>query len=458
MQEDKSLANDLTSILDELDNESLEDLSEEQLLEYRKKLNVYGRTIQGADNYLTFSFTNLSEKYMEKLTLTSMIGYLNRMVDEWHVPEGHPVIPVYDHFKNPELINNYHKEWKLTDKTSSEIADNKEWMKKRLIVKEFLEEMFQYNPDRHIRSAYKPQTKDLSRPLITTPAANLAIENHKLKDSKFKEQMLEFDRVQKLIQMKENATSENDNNISQKLILPSYHYSTVDFSKWSDEDKNALRTACEMIPPSDIFHRYRNYLEANYDKLREAVQYLYCDKPDFDIAINPYDWHASEDEAFEFQKKHKKEVISDIIKAHSGKWNFFAPFAKVRDSMKYFNDNTIVLEEIANQIEKDAKIGEELMKKRVKTKKKQNIKEDGPDAEAFSKWKESNKNVKNANIDSNKESYAPDDCPDNAIAVDVIRLSNDGTKMSKSHFFTQAVAPVAQDEKSNEASSSKPQI
>lgn len=100
----------------------------------------------------------------------------------------------------------------------------------------------------------------------------------------------------------------------------------MDFSKWSTEDKNALRTACEMIPPVDIFGKFKHYYEVNYDKLREAVMYLYCEKPDFDIAINPYSWHNTRDEAEKFQKKHRSEVISDIIIADSGKWNLFAPF------------------------------------------------------------------------------------------------------------------------------------
>lgn len=319
-------------------------------------------------------------------------------------------------------------------------------MQKRVVVKEFLEEFFQFNPDKHVRSSYKPQPKDLARNVIGTPAANLAIEHLKKKDLEFREHMLEFDRVQKLIDMKEGAHLESDEQIKKlvadKLVLPDQHYLTMDFSKWTDEDKNLLRTACSMIPPADIYHKFHNYFESNYDKLREAVLYLYCDKPDFDIAINPYSWHKTEEDAEEFQKKHKNEVITDIIKAHSGKWNFFAPFEKVRESMKYFNENTIVLEEIAKQIEKDAKLGAELVKNRIKQKKKQNIKEDGPDAEYFAKWKDQNSTLKDMGaLEVNKDSYAPEDTPDDAIAVEVIKFAKGGLKMEKSHFFTKAAPP-----------------
>jgi hypothetical protein len=43
---------------------------------------------------------------------------------------------------------------------------------------------------------------------------------------------------------------------------------------------------------------------------------------------------------------------------------------------------------MAKQIESDSKLGEELMKNRVRIKKAQNTKEAGPDAEYFTKWRE----------------------------------------------------------------------
>lgn len=440
----EKLAKDLTSILDELSAENLDDLTEEELLEYRKQLNTYGRTIEGSDNFLTFSHTNLGEKYTEKLQMTAMIGYLNSELDSYLVPHGHRVIPVYDYCKDQTLIDEYSKDWTKTEQIQKELDENKEAMKKRIIIKEFLETLFQYNPDVHVRSSYKPQPKDIVRNIIDTPAANLAIAQLKKSDAKFRETMLDYDRIQKIINMKESTTNITlDKLVANKLVLPEQHYMNVDYEKMPTEDKNLLRTACEMIPPADTFHKYKTYFESNYDKLREAVQYLYCDKSDFELAINPYSWHATRAEAEEFQKKHKGEVISDIIIADSGKWNIFSPFAKVRDTMKYFNENTIVLEEIAAQIEQDAKLGGELVKQRIKVNKAANIANDGPDAETFSKWKETNTTLKDmkAFTLSNKDSFAPDDTPEDSIAVDVFRTSNGS--FNKSTFFSKAVAPVA---------------
>lgn len=442
----QKLAKDLTSILDELDSTNLDNLTETELLEYRKQLNCYGRTIEGSNSYLTFSFTNLSEKYSEKLLMTGMIGFLNAECDAYMVPQGHKIVPVYDYVRNPSLIDEYSKDWTKTEKIQQELDENKMMMYKRIVIKEFLETIFQYNPDVHVRSAYKPQPKDIARNIIDTPAANLAMNQMKKTDVKFREQMLEYDRIQKMLAMKEGSIEKIDavieKLVAKKLVMPAVHYMNVDYASMDKEDKNLLRTTCSMIPPVDTFHKYRTYFETNYDKLREAVLYLYCEKPDFDAAINPYSWHETRAEAEAFQKKHKGEVITDIIIADSGKWNMHAPFSKVRETMKYFNENTIVLEEIASQIEKDAKMGEELMKNRVKQQKKKNIEEEGPDSELFSTWKESNATLKDMGaMTLNKDSFADENIPDDSIQVDVFRIS-DG-KFGKEHFFTKAVAPTS---------------
>lgn len=456
------VANDIEKLLQELDAEAINEMSEEELLDLRSKLNPYGRIIEGSDNYLNFSYTNLEEKYQKKLIMTGMIGYLNAACNEYHVPDGHPVIDVYDYYKNPTLIDEYAKNWGSKDKETGElvktekilkeIADNKAWMEKRIIIKEFIEYCFQYNPDVHVRSSYKPQPKDIARNVIDTPAANLAIAELSARDVKFREQMLEYDRVQKMIAMKQSINEEVSPELSElvakKLVLPGQHYKNADYESWKEEDKNLLRTVCNMIPPADIFQKFRNYYEINYDKLREAVLYLYCDKPQLDIAICPYSWHETEEEANDYKKKHSGEVITDVITAHSGKWNFHASFKKVRDSMKFFNKDTIILESIAEQIEADAKIGAELVKNTIKQKKKQNIEQEGPDDELFTKWRSENTTLKDMKaITLDKDDLAMNEAPEDGIAVKVFRIGSSG--LESDHFYTKAQAPELPNESSS---------
>ncbi len=446
MTEQEKLNKELEMLLSEITEENLAKMNYDEIVDLRKKLNPYGRTIEGSNRWLTFSFTNLKERYMERLLMTSMIGFLNRACDEYHVPDGIPVIPVYDYVRNPEKLHEFHKDWEMTESLERDIKENEYWMQRRVIIKEFIEYLFQYDPDEHVRSSYKPCPKDIDRSILDTPAANLAINELKQKDLKFREQILEFDRVQHLRAMRlsdpPSAEAAIEHLAAKKLLLPQQHYSEMNFEEWTDEDKNALRTVCEMIPPADIFKHLRTYMEANYDKLREAVLHLYCEKPDFDIAINPYQWHESEEDAVEFQKKHRDEVITDIIKAASGKWNFFAPFERVHSTAKFFNKNTEILEAMVSQIEEDQKLGAELMRKRVVKKKKKNIIEEGPDAEAFTKWKSKNTVLKDMGAENpNADSYADDECPDDAVQVDIIRISKGGLKVEKDKFYTEAVAP-----------------
>lgn len=415
----ETVADELRKLLDELDDESLAKITDDEILEMRKKLNPYGRTIEGSNKVLTYSYTDLRYNYLKKIITTSIIGFLNRMCDEWKVPDGIPVIPVYDYVKNPEKLDEFEKTLSKPDVMRDDIDLNKKYMEKRVIVKEFLEDMFQYNPDYHVRSAYKPNMNDPERNLIDTPAGHLAIHELKKKNPEFAEKWLLYNRELEL----KNKNTE---------------------SKLEKEVVSEVRKYCtEMIPAADLFHRIGHYYDSNYEELKEIVNDLYCDKPDLEAALNPYAWHDTEEQADEFINKHKDEVITTIFKAHSGKWNIFAPYKKIRESMRFFNKKTQVLEEIAKQIESDSRLGADLMKKRVMVKKKKNIEKYGPDDPAFLKWKKNNNTLKNMGAESiNENDYVDEECPDDAIQVPVFRIGEGGQKFEKTHFFTEAEPPT----------------
>jgi hypothetical protein len=408
------VADQLSKLLDELDDESLAKLSDDEVLEMRKKLNPYGRTIEGSNKILTFSYTDLRHEYMKKMVTTSMIGFLNRMCDEWKVPDGIPVIPVYEYMQNPEKLDEFEKTLSDPGFMRKDLDFNKKCMAKRVVIKEFLEDMFQYNPDFHVRSAYKPNLDDPERSIIDTPTGQLAIYQLKKSSPEFAERWLMY--------MREKVA--NKAKPDEKIVSEVRKYCT------------------EMIPPTDIYHRLQYYYESNYEVLKEVVNDLYCCKEDLETAINPYSWHNTDDEANEFIDKHKDEVISTIYKATSGMWNILAPYAKVRESVRFFNKKTQVLEAIANQIESDAKLGQDLMKKRIKVKKTKNIAEEGPDSESFLKWKKNNDTLKNMGAESmNEKDYCSIDTPENSIEVPVFRISGGGQKFERSSFFSEA-SPV----------------
>lgn len=424
----KQLANEIANLLEEVDDEYLNELNEEEILELRKKLNPYGRTIEGSDKYLNFSITQISHEYWKKFIISAMVGFLNRMNDEWKVPEGLPVISVYEYLEDPSKLDTPKN---VLEKGHQRIINdyefNREWMKKRVIVKEFLEEMFQFNPQEHVRSAYRPCRSDPERAPINTPAGKLAVEHLKKTDSEFKSKEELYEDVQ-------NTTSKTQSDMQP--IRDTQHTTST-----TGKDKTVSYTTREFLPPHDMFGRFTLYYKENYEQLRDFVKDAYAEKPDLELAINPYAVHDTEEEAEAFKKKHRNEVIAEIFTAHTGKWCFFDSFKKQRENVNFYNDNTIILEEMIKQLERDERLGQDLMKKRVAKAKRRNVLLDGKDAESFKKWREQNSTIKNLKAEYLGDTV-DDECPSDAIQVDVWKVNKTGDELIKDRFYTKAEAPV----------------
>ena len=207
------------------------------------------------------------------------------------------------------------------------------------------------------------------------------------------------------------------------------------------KDDQCSQTTREFLPPHDMFGRFKMYYESNYEDLRDFVRDAYCEKPDFELAINPYATHKNEDEAEKFKKKHRNEVIAEVFSVKFGKWNFFDCFEEQRENVTFYNDNTVVLEEMTRQLQKDSELGRKLMEKRVEIAKKKNIIEDGPDAKMLKKYVSQNKTIQSMGAEY-LGSKADDDIPDNAIQVPVWKVAKGGLEIAKSKFYSAAEAPT----------------
>jgi hypothetical protein len=411
----------LKQLFAELTPENLAKLNDNEVLELRKKMNPYGRTVEGADQFLTFSYTDLRACYLEKLMMTGMIAFFNRMCDEWGVPDGIRVVPVDDYVKDHTTI----------DPPSGVVADDaledykKNWrmMQKRVIVKEFLNYLFQFDPNEHVRSAYVPNPKDDARKIVETPAGKRAMHYSKTRNPRTREairlayQKMEMERKAKL--EKANEASANEKKTTE-----------------------VTKTATEMIPPADLFHRFRFYMEVNYEELRDVVRDLYADVPDLETAINPYAVHATKEDADKFVKKHKNDVITRVYTAQTGKWNIFGNFKKVREGMKFDNKDTEVLDEIMRTREDEEKMGRQLVKNRTTKKRLENDKKDGPIDPNFLKWREQNSMLKENYLGKDERD---DECDDNALEVGVYDMNAATGQFKKSVFYTAAEAPIIPD-------------
>lgn len=460
-----NLADDLAAILDELKDEDLAALPEDEVLNMRKKINPYGRTIEGSDKQLNFSITQIKHEYYKKLIISGFVAFLNRMNDEWKVPEGVPVVPVYEYLDDPSKVDTPQGVLdKGYQKTIDEYQFNRDWMKKRVVVKEFLEEMFQFNPEEHVRSSYRPCRMDATRKPIETMAGKLAVEHLKQTDPEFRaaESLYEDTKTNsapanttpdetkeaKYTTKKVKKTVVDKKTGKKKVVLVNQkvlvEHEPVDTSKKLGKDlkdPNCAKQVREFLPPHDMFGRFKMYYESNYEDLRDFVRDAYCEKPDFELAINPYSVHDTEDEAETFKKKHRNEVIAEVFTATFGKWNFFDSFKEQRENVNFYNDNTIILEEMMKQLKKDEMLGQDLMKKRVSKMKKKNVAEVGPDAESFRRYVKQNKDIQSLGAEYLGDK-ADDDIPDDAVQVDVWRVAKGGLEVTKDKFYSAAEAPT----------------
>jgi hypothetical protein len=185
----------------------------------------------------------------------------------------------------------------------------------------FLDEYFRYNPDNHVRCAYRPNYEDPQR----TPL---------------------------------EKTKEED-----------------------EAQKNYERT---VIPPDDTFFRWKRYAENNYECLRQATDDIYCEKADFESAIVPLavfegkDKDEVDEEFNKYKRKYADEFDGEIFGASFGRWNLLASWEQNREVRDFYTERTEIIKRIIDKHKSDQRMGTALMKDRVNKKKKENEAKEGP--------------------------------------------------------------------------------
>jgi hypothetical protein len=453
---DVSEIQDFDQLLDmvRLNADLVDHLTDDQVLELRKKMNPYGRTIEGSDKLTCLSITNLSKKYMQRFLMTSLVGFLYRQCDEHELDSGEPpahmddfteylgkynqanddaliALSLLEKFKteNPLLVEaDFSDEQKAQHLKWNRIVARGQGFKKRLVIRQFLDSLFQFNPDMHVRSAYS------SNPLDPERVKPAQVKEVVLADNEVKADAPVVKRVKTIV---------GRNGEKMVVTLPAL-----------EEKARSESPSVRHIPPSDTFHRWTYYTDSCYEEIRTAVQDIYCEKPDMEFAINPYDQFTSEEGAKKFVQKHKNEVITDIVTLTNGSWNLMGSFKKNRDRINFYNDKTVIVEQILNQVEDDKRLGAQLMRKRVAKAKDKNIAEAGPDPEALKEYKrdfpsafaamgaEDVRQDEKENGKPKKETFTvSDECPYNAVQVDMFDFNKGGVTVKKSEFYTEAEAP-----------------
>lgn len=398
---------DIDNIINDMENnpDIIETLTNDQILEIEKRLNPYGATIYGPEKYTCISFTNLREKYMTKLLTTALIGFTYQMSKE-HIVSEDDLTTILN--KDDFMINAPNP-----DKENKQLLDNiHEQECNNLILK-----LKEKHGDDYVLSE--------NDELNISAEANVFVNNF-FKDTKVFDTDKFVSEQEKLIKLQSANEQKVINRFLNKLFKydPELH-AKPSFNKDQANDdierKEVSNDFTENVPPNDTYGRFQFYYDVNHDKIRDAVQYLYNEKPDMEVAINIYDSFDTIGECNNFIEKNKDNVITNLFNLTNYKWNLLGSFKQNRERINFYNKNTVILENILKQQEDDAKTGKALLNDRVRKKKVKNVKQYGKDHPNFTKYKKQNID---GLLENSTEKITIDD--DNVTIEQIIEIADSG--------------------------------
>lgn len=198
-------------------------------------------------------------------------------------------------------------------------------------IQEFLDSYLKYNPDNHVKNAYKPNYEDPTREML---------------------------------------------NVNEK----------------GEIDEPTVERS--VIPPEDTFFRLNRYIENNYEPLRQACDDIYCEKSDFEASIVPLQVFEGDtkEEALskfdEYKRKYSDEFEADVFCATFANHNLLGPWYLNNQVRDFYTEKTEIIKRILDQNKEDSKLGQKLMKDRGKKKKNEDIKKYGEDPDSHKDYLE----------------------------------------------------------------------
>ena len=295
--------NSISDIIKELETnpEKINEMTTEQVIEIEKHLSPYGATIYGPEKYTCISFTNLKEKYMQKLLTTALIGFLYQMSSEYTI-DDEELTTVLDK-------NDFMDEVENPDKHNTDHISNLEFQYYEELKKEYLENK---------ETKENEETKELTEDEETDLRIKV---NKKIEEEFCNKKVFSNERFLKKKEELVNQQSQEEQVVINKFLNklfkydPNHHTTSVFNNDNQDPERQTSpdNEFTQVVPPNDTYGRFNYYYDVNYEKLRQAVMYLYNDKPDTEVAINIYDSFDSIEECNEYIEKNQNNVICNLL-------------------------------------------------------------------------------------------------------------------------------------------------
>jgi hypothetical protein len=368
-----------------------------------------------APEYKPFTFDELSEKMsviqeliaegqkadpleaMEHLfTVTNLLMMFGEEARK-RFPAVHDSIK--DTPKAKELFEKFPEEIKKL-KTQNESTIEVPVKTANRIITEFIDSLFKYDPNVHVRSAKANKNLGVEHPdskkkydLDDPECVVLQNISSKMSLKKADTRTKECISIIMAKKLNYNAASIVLNNAHLTDAVVYFAQNKDTYNRYlRDYLSPELKSVIDIIPSQDIYHRWNFYTSVNYEGLRKATEAIYHDKPDLDWAIYLMDTFEGTEEQVKnkyqaFKDRYESELLTSIKTIEYGGWTFLADFKENRDAVDIYNKKTTALQKIIEQHEKDEKIGDEILKNRVKVKKAKNIAEAGPDHPALGEYR-----------------------------------------------------------------------
>lgn len=424
VRQSKIPAATLASLKEQLakDPSFVSQLTEDETIAVRKDMTPLGNIVCPHKRWANMSITNYKEQFMKKFYMTSMIGYLFRLAQEYTPEEEIEVINKYYDEKVAKLQasrknvnlsgeNDITLRQEIQDiraEESAKIAQVETTY--RSMLYNFLSRHLEFNPDHHVRKMHNDKAKmdaDKRAELITQRCSlqTKVTANDKALSSKpdrlyayMRNNLLEtYQAATQTAEYIESvmAVMENPNlSLDEKngMLSKKYHgivHMLADMKKIVEPISHVeTYEALTRDPPADLNHHFSRYVSNHYEALREITEVCCNERADVEFSVTLYDTFKTEAAAHAHIMAHEKEFAVEPITVENQGITLLGPFKENREKANFYNQRTDLLLRMHQQNVADQRLGEDLMAKQVEKKKQKEILREGPDKEGLSKFSE----------------------------------------------------------------------
>ncbi len=379
----KSLYNELIADLNSGNksavDEKLNSLTTEELdLLLSKETQKYKSIGPASTNrQVIASVQNTTERRVEKIMATAYTSFFYQMLKEHTVSE--------DNLTDPPNREDYYVEVQPTEPPVLNYDK---------FYNEALAKFFRKNfPDQEDVQVFKQMEEQLNEDQLlevstaATDAMNaLTKPQRKLDQAKF------YAAIEAAIA----AQSQAEKKVIERFLNNLLHYDPLEHVQeglqpnlHGDPERGSTEQY-EHIPPNDTHCQFMSFYEVNYEKIRKATFDLYNVKPDLEHMVIVYDVVDSPKDVEAWMSKYGASAKTDIVSFPLNCWTIQGAFKENRDRVDYYNKNNRIIKSMLDQQEKDANLGEELMKKRIRTRKVRSENVFGKDSPEFEKYRKMN--------------------------------------------------------------------